>query len=130
TQLAQAPVPGGTTPDALEVARVATFLFAAGQGTTVDLLSSALLMLAEQPHLQQLLRDGRERIPSFIEEMLRYESPVKCNFRLVRRSMSVGDVDVKAGTNVLVMLGAATRDPRRFDEPNEFRLDRANVLEH
>jgi len=130
TQLAQATFPDGTTPDALEVARVATFLFAAGQGTTVDLLSSALLMLAEQPHLQQLLRDGRERIPSFIEEMLRYESPVKCNFRLVRRSMSVGDVDVKAGTNVLVMVGAANRDPRRFDEPNEFRLDRANVLEH
>ncbi len=130
TQLAHAAFPDGTMPDALDVARVATFLFAAGQGTTVDLLSSSLLMLAEAPELHQQLRDERERIPSFIEEMLRYESPVKCNFRLARRAMSIGDVDVKAGTNVLVMVGAANRDPRRFDAPNEFRLDRPNVLEH
>jgi cytochrome P450 len=66
TQLARATFPDGSRPDALAVARVATLLFAAGQGTTVDLLSSALLMLAEQPDLQQLLRDERERIPTFI----------------------------------------------------------------
>jgi cytochrome P450 len=130
TQLAHATFPDGSTPEALDVARVATFLFAAGQGTTVDLLSSALLTLAERPELQQQLRDDRERIPTFIEEMVRYESPVKCNFRLVRRSTSIGDVEVKAGTNVLVMVGAANRDPRRFDDPNDIRLDRSNVLEH
>jgi cytochrome P450 len=62
--------------------------------------------------------------------MLRIESPIKSNFRLARRTTKIGDVDVQAGTSVLVMNGAANRDPRRFDEPNEFRLDRPNIFHH
>jgi cytochrome P450 len=130
TSMAQARFPDGSIPDVLDVARVATFLFAAGQGTTVDLLSSALQLLAERPELQELLRAAPSRIPAFVEEMLRYESPIKSNFRLVARSTTVSDVDLPAGTNVLVMNGAANRDPRRFEDPNEFRLDRPNVGEH
>jgi len=49
---------------------------------------------------------------------------------MARRSTRIGDVDVQAGTSVLVMNGAANRDPRRFEEPNEFRLDRPNILQH
>jgi cytochrome P450 len=130
TELALARYPDGSTPDAGDVARVATFLFAAGQGTTVDLLSAALLMLAERPDLQHLLRGEPERIPAFVEEMLRYESPIKSNFRLAARTTSVAGVAIPAGTNVLVMNGAANRDPRRFEDPNEFHLDRPNVGEH
>jgi cytochrome P450 len=130
TELALAKFPDGTTPDAIDVARVATFMFAAGQGTTVDLLSAAMLMLAERPDLQAQLREDRSTIPAFIEEMLRFESPIKSNFRMARRTTRIGDLDVQAGTSVLVMNGAANRDPRRFDEPNEFRLDRPNMLQH
>jgi cytochrome P450 len=130
TGMAQARFPDGSIPDAVAVARVATFLFAAGQGTTVDLLSSALRLLAERPELQELLRAEPSRIPAFIEEMLRYESPIKSNFRLVARSTTVSDVALPAGTHVLVMNGAANRDPRRFEDANEFRLDRPNVGEH
>jgi cytochrome P450 len=130
TELALAKYPDGSTPDAGDVARVATFLFAAGQGTTVDLLSAALLMLAERPDFQHLLRGEPERIPAFVEEMLRYESPIKSNFRLAARTTTVAGVAIPAGTNVLVMNGAANRDPRRFEDPNEFDLDRPNVGEH
>jgi cytochrome P450 len=130
THMAHAPFPDGSTPDAVDVARVATFLFAAGQGTTVDLLSTAMLMLAERPELQGLLRSEPARIPAFVEEMLRYESPIKSNFRLVARSTMAADVELPAGTNVLVMNGAANRDPRRFEDPDEFLLDRPNVGEH
>jgi cytochrome P450 len=130
TQLAQATFPDGSTPDALDVARVAVFLFAAGQGTTVDLLSAALLALAEDPDLQQQLREDRSLIAPFIEEMLRLESPVKTNFRLARRSTTIAGVGVPAGTNVLFMVGAANRDPRRFEAPDELRLDRPNTGEH
>jgi cytochrome P450 len=130
TELALAKFPDGTTPTAMDVARVATFMFAAGHGTTIDLLSLAMLMLAERPDLQQQLREDNSRIPAFIEEMLRLESPIKSNFRMARRSTKIGDVDVQAGTSVLVMNGAANRDPRRFDEPDEFRLDRPNILQH
>jgi cytochrome P450 len=130
TELALAKFPDGTTPDVMDVARVATFMFAAGHGTTVDLLSLAMLMLAERPDLQQQLREDNSKIPAFIEEMLRFESPIKSNFRMARRTTKIGDIDVQAGTSVLVMNGAANRDPRRFDAPNEFRLDRPNILHH
>ena len=130
TQLAQATFPDGSTPDAHRRGRVAVFLFAAGQGTTVDLLSAALLALAEDPDLQQQLREDRSLVPPFIEEMLRLESPVKTNFRLARRSTTIGDVGVPAGTNVMFMVGAANRDPRRFEAPDELRLDRPNRGEH
>lgn len=130
TELALAKFPDGATPAAIDVARVATFMFAAGHGTTIDLLSLAMLMLAERPDLQQQLRDDNSKIPAFIEEMLRFESPIKSNFRMARRTTRIGDLDVQAGTSLLVMNGAANRDPRRFDEPNEFRLGRPNILQH
>jgi cytochrome P450 len=130
TELALAKFPDGATPDAIDVARVATFMFAAGHGTTIDLLSLSMLMLAERPDLQEQLREDNSKIPAFIEEMLRFESPIKSNFRLARRNTRIGDVDVKAGTSVLVMNGAANRDPSRFDQPDEFRLDRPNILQH
>ena len=130
TQLAEATFPDGTVPEAIEVARVAVFLFAAGQGTTVDLLSAALLTLAENADLQEDLRNDRSLIPPFIEEMLRLESPVKTNFRLARRTTTVGELEVRAGANVMVMVGAANRDPRHFEAPADLRLDRPNVAEH
>ena len=49
---------------------------------------------------------------------------------MARRTTKIGDIDVRAGTSVLVMNGAANRDPRRFDEPNEFRLGRPNKFGH
>jgi cytochrome P450 len=130
TELAQAKFPDGTTPDAVDVARVATFMYAAGHGTTIDLLSLAMLTIAERPDLQAQLREDHSKISAFIEEMLRFESPIKSNFRMARRNTKIGDVDVQAGDSILVMNGAANRDPRRFDEPDEFRLDRPNILHH
>ena len=130
TELALATFPDGTTPDAIDVARVATFMFAAGHGTTIDLLSLSMLMLAERPDLQEQLREDNSKIPAFIEEMLRIESPIKSNFRMARRPTRIGDIDVQAGTSVLVMNGAANRDPRRFEEPSEFRLGRPNKFGH
>jgi cytochrome P450 len=130
TQLAQATFPDGTVPEPIDVARVAVFLFAAGQGTTVDLLASALLTLAEQANLQDQLRHNRSLIPPFVEEMVRLESPVKSNFRLARRATTVGDVPVSAGDHVMLLVGAANRDPRRFEHPADLRLDRPNLGEH
>jgi cytochrome P450 len=130
TDLALATYPDGTTPDVTAVVRTASFLFAAGQETTARLLAAALKYLAENPELQGELRSHRERIPGFVEEALRIESPVKADFRLARRSTTIGDVDVEAGTPVMLLNGAANRDPRRFECPAEFRIDRANAQSH
>ncbi|HEV3351545.1 MAG TPA: cytochrome P450 [Acidimicrobiales bacterium] len=130
THLAQATYPDGATPDVSAVVRIATFLFAAGQETTARLLAAAMKYLAEEPSLQDELRDHRDRIPNFIEEALRIESPVKADFRLARRAATVGEVGVDAGTPVMLLNGAANRDPRRFECPAEFRADRPNAIEH
>ena len=130
TQLALATYPDGSIPDVTSVVRTATFLFAAGQETTARLLAAALKHLAEHPELQDELRSRKDRVPDFIEEILRLESPVKADFRLTRRTTTVGGVDVPAGTPVMLLNGAANRDPRRFECPHEFQLDRPNVHGH
>jgi cytochrome P450 len=130
TNMALASYPDGSTPDVMSVVRTATFLFAAGQETTARLLASSLRHLAEHPELQDELRADRGRIPDFIDEMLRVESPVKADFRLAVRSTTVGGVDVPAGTPVMLLNGAANRDPRRFECPAEFHADRPNAGSH
>jgi cytochrome P450 len=124
TDLALATYPDGSTPEVASVVRSSTFLFAAGQETTARLLGEALKNLAEHPELQDQLREQPELIPTFLEETLRLESPVKTDFRLARRSVTVGDVHIKAGTPVMLLNGAANRDPLLFENPTEFRLDR------
>jgi cytochrome P450 len=130
THLALATYPDGTTPEVINVVRTATFLFAAGQETTARLLAAALKHLAEYPELQDELRADRDRIPNFLEEVLRIESPVKADFRLARHDTTVGGIDVAAGTPVVLLNGAANRDPRRFECPAEFRVDRPNAQSH
>jgi len=99
-------------------------------GDDGSLARRRLKHLAEHPGLQDELRADRGRIPDFLEEVLRVESPVKTDFRLARRSTSIGRVDIAAGTPVMLLNGAANRDPRRFECPNEFRADRANAQSH
>jgi cytochrome P450 len=130
TGLATATFPDGSTPEVIDVVRVAANVFSAGQETTVRLLAAALQLIGERKDLQQLLREDRERIPDFVEECLRMESPVKGDFRLSRRATTVGGVEIPAGTTLMVLNGAAGRDPRRFEDPEEFRVDRANAREH
>ncbi len=130
TGLASATFPDGSLPEVIDVVRIAANLFAAGQETTVRLLGAAFQLMGERPDLQQLLRRERDRVPNFIEETLRIESPVKGDFRLARTGTTVGGVDVPAGTTLMVLNGAANRDPRHFEDPTEFQVDRANARQH
>lgn len=130
TGLAQATFPDGSTPEVIDVVRVAANLFAAGQETTVRLIAAALQAIGERPELQQWLREDRKRLPNFVEEMLRIESPVKGDFRLSRVPTAVGGVSIPAGATLMVLNGAASRDPSRFEAPGELRPDRPNARDH
>ena len=130
TGLATATFPDGTLPPVEDVLRIAANVFSAGQETTVRLLSSALRILAEKPELQKILRNEPDRIPNFVEETLRYESPIKGDFRLSKTTTTVGGVDVPPGTIMMLVNGAANRDPRQFSDPDEFDLDRRNARTH
>ena len=130
TELAQARYEDGEVPEIDEVVKLATFLFAAGQETTTKLLSQAVRNLGEFPDVQERLRADRSLIPVFLEETLRLESPVKSHFRIAKTTTAIGDCPIKAGTTIMLLPGAANRDPRKFDRPDEFQLDRKNVREH
>ncbi len=130
TALATANYPDGSVPPVIEVVRSATFLFAAGQETTTKLLSASLRVLGDRPDIQQALRDDRSRIPTFVEEALRMDAPVKSQFRLAKKNTTLGDIEVPAGTTMMVCPGAVNRDPVRFEDPHTFSLDRKNVREH
>jgi cytochrome P450 len=130
TGLAAATFPDGTVPEVGDVVRVATNVFSAGQETTVRLLGTALKVLGERSDIQAKLREDRSLLPNFIEECLRIESPVKGDFRLSRVPRTVGEETIGAGCTVMVINGAANRDPRRFEDPDTFDPERKNARQH
>ena len=130
TKLATAPFPDGSLPEVGDVMLIASNLFAAGQETTARLLGTMLRLMGERPELQRLLRDERGRIPAFVEEALRLESPLQGQFRLARVATTIGGIQISPGTSVFLMPGAANRDPRQFEAPDELRLDRPNGRQH
>jgi cytochrome P450 family 150 subfamily A5 len=130
TAMATATFPDGTTPEVNDVALLAANLFTGGQETTVRLLSFALRIIAERRDIQQRLRDDRDRIPNFIEETLRFESPLRAQFRMAKVTTEVAGIPIPAGSTMMLLPGAANRDPRRFDNPAEFDIDRENAIYH
>lgn len=120
----------GSLPSVDMLARLARFTFAAGQDTTSRLIAMAVLVLAENPELQQRLRRERNRIPDFLEETLRFDGPVNVIFRLAQMSTTVGDVAVPAGTIVTVGLRAGNHDPVHFEKPEEFNIDRPKLRDN
>jgi cytochrome P450 len=130
TEMAHATFPDGELPAVEDVMRIAANLFAAGGETTARLITSSFKIMGERPEIQQQLRDEPQLISTFIEEVLRLETPLKGSFKLSRVRTTVAGVELPPGTTVFVMNDAANRDPRRFDDPNEFRLDRSNVRQH
>ncbi|UDY36676.1 cytochrome P450 [Dermatobacter hominis] len=130
TGVAAATFPDGSTPEVIDAVRVAANLFAAGGETTVRLLSTAAMLIAEDPELQASLRADRSLVPNFIEECLRYESPVRGDFRLSKVPVTVGGVELPAGTTVMLVNAAANRDPARFPDPDVFDPTRENARSH
>jgi cytochrome P450 len=128
--LATAKYPDGSTPDIAAVVRTATFLFAAGQETSARMLAQAVRFLAEDPALQDQLREHPEQVPNFIEETLRIESPTKTDCRIARRTTTIGGVEIPAGSTVALLLVAANHDPRQFPSPDQFQADRPNARQH
>jgi len=95
-------------------------LLVAGFETTTNLLGNGLLALLERPELAAALRADPSLAPAYVEEMLRYDSPVQVTSRWNREAVTMGGHDVPVGSEVLLLLGAGNRDPERFAAPAEF----------
>ena len=130
TELATAKFPDGTMPSLVDVTGLAAFLFGAGQDTTNRLLANCLKVIATRPDIQQTLRDDFALIPNFIEEVLRHEGSIKGGGRLCVKTTTLGGMEIKAGTTLLLSYMAANRDPARFPDPTDFDMARPKLKEH
>jgi len=92
-------------------------LLSAGGESTSSLLGNAVRILAEDPDIRMRLKVDMSQVPAFIEEALRIESPFRSHLRSVPRDTSLGGVDLPAGSTLLMMWGAANRDPAKFENP-------------
>jgi cytochrome P450 len=130
SELVQATYKDGSKPPIERLTRLACFLFGAGQDTSARLVAFSFRVLGENPTLQDRVRAEPERIPDFIEEVLRQDYPVKTLSRLAVEPVEIGGVAIPAGAIVTVNIGGANRDPRHFSDPDRFDLDRPGVRDH
>ena len=96
-----------------------TLLLVAGFETTTNLLGNGLQVILQDPPAGDAVRDGSVPPSAFVEEVLRFDSPVQLTSR-VGYDTKVGGVPVSARTGVVTLLGAGNRDPRRFANPARF----------
>jgi cytochrome P450 len=112
-----------------EAAFALMVLVGAGGETTTSLIGNAIRVLAERPDLQDELRDSG-RVPAFVEEVLRLESPFRFHPRTAARDTQLGGVAIPAGAFVALCWASANRDEAVFDRPDALELGRANVGQH
>jgi cytochrome P450 len=92
--------------------------------TTASALGHALALFATHPDQWQLLRDRPELIPAAVNEVVRYETPLRMFSRLTTRDLAFGDVIVPSGSRILVLFASANRDERRWERPDVFDVTR------
>ncbi len=109
-----------------ELITTMVLLFAAGFETTTNLIGNGLWLLMRHPAQLALLREDAGHLPGFIEEALRYESPVQLDARYVFEEVEIGGSAIPAGSTVVEFLGGANRDPLRFPDPETFDITRTD----
>lgn len=107
-----------------EIVSTAILLFGAGFETTTNLIGNGLSALMEHPGEFDRLRADPGLTESAVEEILRYDSPVQMNSRTALEPAEVAGVPLEPGQTVMILQGAANRDPERFEDPERFDIAR------
>jgi cytochrome P450 len=115
---------GGSRLTRDELLAFTIVLLIAGHETTINLIDNGMLALLEAPEQFDLLRDDPSLIADAVEEFLRYDSPVQGLIRVARDDAALGGRQLRAGDALIVMIGAANRDPARFPDPDRLDLRR------
>ncbi len=102
-------------------------IFAAGFETTTNLIGNGLVTLLRNRDQLDLLRSRPDLAHSAVEEMLRYESSVQLDARIALEPADIDGCDIAEGDVVLTMLGAANRDPDRYENPDRFDITRTGI---
>jgi cytochrome P450 family 144 len=107
-----------------ELISIVAQLITAGNETTTSLIGTAVKRMLQTQGMQQVLREHPERIPAFIEETLRLDTPLKGHFRLVNKDTEVAGRPLPSGSRVMLLWASANRDDREYPAADQFDLDR------
>lgn len=107
-----------------ELGSMVALLMVAGHETTAGLIGNSLVALDRHRSARSQLLEEPEIAANAIEELLRFDSPVQGSDRAATADFEIGGQMIKKGQMAVALLGAANRDPRRYDRPNELILDR------
>jgi cytochrome P450 len=113
-----------------ELLATCRLILTAGHETTVNLIGNGFLALLRHPDQRAALAADPSLLPGAIEETLRYDSPVQMTLRFAMEDMQLGKHAVKTGDLVLVLVGAANRDPDVFADPDRLDVGRTNAHQH
>lgn len=108
----------------IELIQNCIFILNAGHETTTNLIGSALALLHDHPDQKARLLAEPAMIGPCIEEVLRFRSPNQFGNRETTAPVSLGGVEIAAGSNLHLCIGAANRDPEVFDRSTEFDIAR------
>ncbi|SCK42709.1 Cytochrome P450 [Variovorax sp. HW608] len=120
----------GTPVSEAEAATILNGLTFAATDTTTSTLAHMMIYLSVNPTHRQRLIDDPTLIPNAIEEILRYNSPFFGTSRTVMNDIELGGQKLKAGDAVMLGFAPGNRDPRKFEEPETIKFDRANAKDH
>lgn len=107
-----------------EVVSLAMFLVIAGSETTTNLIANAMLALLDHPQQMAAVRANPALITNVVEETLRYDGPIQNLFRQAMQEVEVAGARIPVGTPVLLLLGSANHDERKFPDPDRFDIFR------
>ena len=113
-----------------ELQATAGLVLAAGFETTVNLLGNGIRMLLDTPGHLDTLAARPQLWPNAVEEILRLDSPVQMSARIARSDVTVAGTAIKRGEFVIIHLAGANRDPKVFDDPHRFDIERDNAGRH
>ncbi len=104
-----------------EIVANCILIMVGGQETTTNLIGNGMLSLLRHPDQLEKLQADSSLIPSAVEELLRYESPIQHTTRVAHEDTELGGKTIRKGQTVIAVMGAANRDPEQFPDPD--RLD-------
>ncbi len=107
-----------------ELVSMVSLVMGAGHETTSSLIGNALIAIDANPDARSLVLQRPDLDANAVDELLRFDSPVQVTQRMALAPIAVGDTTIPAGSDITIILGAANRDPRRFDRAGDLVLDR------
>ena len=108
-----------------ETLNMLRLLVMAGIETTTNLIGNGMLALLRNPDQLHRLREDPSLIPAAVEELLRYDPPAQAFFRRALADCEVNGFELRRGDNIIILIGAANRDDRAFDDPDRLDVGRA-----